>query len=99
MKNKKLQFLKTRTEIIKAIEKLNTGKSADENGIQAEHFRNAKEELVSFIREIINQIFSDLEVPDMLKSGILTPILKKGKDKTIPGNYRGIMVTNTFSNY
>ena len=33
----------------------------------------------------------------MLKSGILTPILTKGKDKTIPENYRGIMVTNTFS--
>ena len=78
---------------------MNTGKSANENGIQAEQFGNSKEELVSFIREIINQIFSDLEVPDMLKSGILTPILKKGKDKTIPGNYRGIMVTNTFSNY
>jgi hypothetical protein len=29
--------------------------------------------------------------------GILTPILKKGKDKNIPGNYRGIVVTNTFS--
>ena len=32
-----------------------------------------------------------------MKSGILTPILKKGKDKKIPGNYRGIVVTNTFS--
>jgi hypothetical protein len=32
-----------------------------------------------------------------MKSGILTPILKKGKDKNIPGNYRGIVVTNTFS--
>jgi hypothetical protein len=29
----------------------------------------------------------------MKKSGILTPILKKGKDKNIPGNYRGIVVT------
>jgi hypothetical protein len=26
-----------------------------------------------------------------MKSGILTPILKKGKDKNIPGNYRGII--------
>jgi hypothetical protein len=32
-----------------------------------------------------------------MKSGILIPILKKGKDKNIPGNYRGIVVTNTFS--
>ena len=34
-------------EDMNAIEKLNTGKSADENGIQAEHFRNAKEEIVN----------------------------------------------------
>jgi hypothetical protein len=32
-----------------------------------------------------------------LKRGILTPVLKKKKDKTLPGNYRGIVVTNTFS--
>jgi hypothetical protein len=76
---------------------LNTGKSADENGIHAEHFRNAKEELAPLLCEIINQIFQDLDIPDSMKSGILTPILKKGKDKNIPGNYRGIVVTNTFS--
>jgi hypothetical protein len=29
-----------------------------------------------------------LDIPDSMKSGILTPILKKGKDKNIPGNYR-----------
>jgi hypothetical protein len=29
----------------------------------------------------------------MKKSGILTPIQKKGKDKNIPENYRGIVVT------
>ena len=36
-------------------------------------------------------------IPDTLKRGILTPVLKKKKDKTLPGNYRGIVVTNTFS--
>ena len=84
-------------EVMNAVGKLNTGKSADENGIQAEHFRNAKEELAPLLCEIINQIFQDLDIPDSMKSGILTPILKKGKDKNIPGNYRGIVVTNTFS--
>ena len=81
-------------EVVNAIEKLNTGKSADENGIQAEHFRNAKEELTPLLCEIINQILQDLDIPDsMKKSGILTPIQKKGKDKNIPENYRGIVVT------
>ena len=81
-------------EVMNAIEKLNTGKSADENGIQAEHFRNAKEELTPLLCEIINQILQDLDIPDsMKKSGILPPIQKKGKDKNIPENYRGIVVT------
>jgi hypothetical protein len=35
--------------------------------------------------------------PDTLKRGIITPVLKKKKDNTLPGNYRGIVVTNTFS--
>ena len=34
---------------------------------------------------------------ESMKTGILTPVLKKGKDNNIPGNYRGIVVTNTFS--
>ena len=81
-------------EVMNAIEKLNTGKSADENGIQAEHFRYAKEELTPLLCEIINQILQDLDIPDsMKKSGKLTPIQKKGKDKNIPENYRGIVVT------
>jgi hypothetical protein len=84
-------------EDMNAIEKLNTGKSADENGIQAEHFRNAKEQLAPLLCEIINKIVQDLDIPDSMKSGILTPILKKGKDKNIPGNNRRIVVTNTFS--
>jgi hypothetical protein len=49
-----------------AIEKLNTGKSADKNGIQAEHFRNAKEQLAPLLCEIINQIFQDLDIPDSM---------------------------------
>jgi hypothetical protein len=64
-------------EDMNAIEKLNTGKSADENGIQAEHFRNTKEELAQLPCEIINQIFQDFDIPDSMKNGILTPILKE----------------------
>jgi hypothetical protein len=28
---------------------------------------------------------------------LITPVLKKGKDPTTPGNYRGITVTRSFS--
>ena len=46
---------------------------------------------------LINTIFSKLDIPSSLKSGLLTPVLKKGKDPTTPGNYRGITVTRSFS--
>jgi retron-type reverse transcriptase len=49
------------------------------------------------ICSITNQIIEELNIPDILKRGISTPVLKKKKDKTLPGNYRGIVVTNTFS--
>jgi hypothetical protein len=32
------------------------------------------------------------KIPDSFKSGIVTPVLKKHKDPTIIGNYRGIAV-------
>ena len=87
----------TEAEVKQAIRKLNNEKVADENGIQTEHFKFANAELATEICSIINQIFEELNIPDNLKSGILTPVLKKKKDKTLPGNYRGIVVTNTFS--
>ena len=34
---------------------------------------------------------------DILKTGVLTPVLKKDKDKRLPGNYRGIAVTPIIS--
>jgi hypothetical protein len=59
-----------------AVEKLNTGKSADENGIQAEHFRNAKEELAPLLCEIINQIFQDLDIPTLPNSLCFVNIIR-----------------------
>ncbi|CAG2189456.1 unnamed protein product [Mytilus edulis] len=87
----------TPTEIESAIRKLNTGKASDENGIVSEHYIHAIDVITDEITDIINQIFEELDVPQSLKNGILTPVLKKKKDKTIPGNYRGIVVTSIFS--
>ena len=67
----------TEAEVKQAIRKLNNGKADDENGIQAEHFKFANAELATEICSIINQIFEELNIPDTLKIGILTPVLKK----------------------
>ena len=69
------------------------GKAADYAGITAEHFLNAMEEVAPYLTMIVNAILQKREIPPSLKTGILTPILKKGKDKTLPTSYRGITVT------
>ena len=50
--------------------------------------------LISILTRLINFIFQNLDIPNFLKSGITTPILKKGKKKSDPNSYRKITVTN-----
>ncbi|CAG2257430.1 unnamed protein product [Mytilus edulis] len=75
-------------EVQSSICKMKTEKSPDVNGI---------EEIIPYIVFIINLIFDNLDVPEKMKSGTVTSVLKTGKDKKYPENYRGITVTNTFS--
>ncbi|CAC5357155.1 unnamed protein product [Mytilus coruscus] len=84
-------------EVNKAIEKLKAGKAPDEDGISAEHYKYGMDELTPFIVHLLNLILTYLDVPIFLKTGILTPILKKEKDKTLPSSYRGITVTKIFA--
>ncbi|VDI16250.1 Hypothetical predicted protein [Mytilus galloprovincialis] len=67
----------TPEEVKSAIKNLSTGKTSDENGICSEHYKYAVDELSEEIASIINDIFSDLDVPKNLKNGLLTPVLKK----------------------
>jgi hypothetical protein len=46
---------------------MKTGKSADSNGICAEHFKYGVDEIVPVIVNIINKIFKDLDIPEKLK--------------------------------
>ena len=87
----------TTEEVIKAIGSLNTGKAPDLAGLSAENLILAKDELAEPIADIINEIFTSLDVPDSMKRGILTPVHKKGKSKLHTGNYRGIVVTSIVS--
>ncbi|CAC5397144.1 unnamed protein product [Mytilus coruscus] len=55
------------------------------------------DEKTPFLEHVLNIIITYLDVPIFLKTGNLTPILKKEKDKTIPSSYGGITVTKTFA--
>ena len=58
---------------------------------------NAPDELIPTLVDVINQNFLEKEVPKIVKERIITPVHKTGKDKYLPGNYRGITVTNVIS--
>ena len=48
--------------------------------------------ILCFLLCLINNIFDTGEIPDILKTGLLTPVYKKKGEKTHSVNYRGITV-------
>ena len=70
----------TETEIQKSIETLNVGKSPDEYGLTAEHLKNAKSVLTPVLTTLFNKIKETIFIPRAFKTGILTPVMKSGKN-------------------
>ncbi|MCG7878106.1 MAG: reverse transcriptase family protein, partial [Candidatus Thiodiazotropha endolucinida] len=83
----------TEEEVHKAISQLNSKKAADELGLVAEHLKYSGASAISEITDIFNTILAEKNVPQLFKTGILTPVLKKSKDASLMDNYRGITVT------
>ena len=67
-------------------------KAQDIYGISAEHLKLAPDLLFRILALLMNTILDNGYVPPQLKQGVLTPVLKKKKDATLPTNYRGITV-------
>ena len=80
-------------EIHQAIKSLNSGKSPDEMGLTAEHLKYSGETLLPTLVAIFNDIVRTKTVPDVFKSGIITPVHRKGNDPCKMDNYRGITVS------
>ena len=68
-------------EIQQTVRKLKTGKSPGTDGISAEHLKHMPSELIPYLINIINLIFMEKDVPQGVKEGVLTPVLKNGKDR------------------
>ena len=81
--------------MVDAIKSLNKGKAADSMGIMAEHIQFGGSQVVNYIHELFKVMFKNKIVPDEIKEGLLTPILKKKKDPKDPTSYRGITVLIT----
>ena len=87
------EIMFTVSEVETSIQKLNSGKSPDEYGLCAEHFKFGKDIISEHITPVFNQILEQKSVPASLKTGILTPVIKKDKDSCLVNSYRGITVT------
>ena len=81
----------TVSDIEIGIQKLNSRKSPDEDGLCAEHLKMAKNIVSETITPVFNQILETKTIPAAFKTGILTPVIKK--DPCLVNSYRGITVT------
>ena len=77
---------------INIVRSFKLNKAQDVFGLSAEHLKNAPDELFPVLASLMNSILQTGHIPPQLKQGILTPVLKKKKDASLPTNYRGITV-------
>ena len=82
----------TLKEINTIIKFFKANKAQDPFGISAEHLKHAQQSLPQILVSLMNIILQNGYIPSSLKQGILTPVLKKKKDVSLPTNYRGITV-------
>ena len=62
-------------------------------GLTAEHVKYASPKIVKLLTQLVNSIMLASRLPDQLRPGLITPILKKGKDGRDPDSYRRITVS------
>ena len=82
------------SEMKKIVGSCKNGKAQDDTMLTAEHFKYAGDGVLSNLKTIINKMLLTKYIPPRLLHGMLTPILKKNKDKKNSSNYRGITVTS-----
>ena len=80
------------SRITKHIRGLKNNKAPDPYGVQAEHVKYAHESVYPIITGTINRILSTQVIPDTLKLGTITPVIKKKKPKHDPDSFRRITV-------
>ena len=83
----------TEEQMRKDISSLKNGKAIDYMGLTAEHVKYASPKIVKLLTQLVNSIMLASRLPDQLRPGLITPILKKGKDGRDPDSYRRITVS------
>ena len=79
-------------QINSALKQMHKGKSEDCFGLAAENLFYASDNFKGFLTVLINQIFAKQRIPELLKTGLLTPLYKNKGERKDAKNYRGITV-------
>jgi hypothetical protein len=78
--------------VYNVIQKLKINKASDKLGVCAEHIKYGRMPVVEALTSTINTILNEACIPDSLKSGIVTPVHKKGKPIRHADSFRRITV-------
>ena len=88
------EFYVTKSEVLNATKKLKTGKSRDPFQLKAEHYIYAQSDsFISYLTTLINKILASENIPEVLSTSIIIPLVKSYKKSlNNPNNYRGISI-------
>jgi len=89
-----IQFTVTYSDIVMAVSKLKTGKSASCTGLTSDYFINACDELFVHLGLLINTMFSHGIVIDDLLLSTIVPIPKSKLASNSSANFRGITLSS-----
>lgn len=84
----------TRRDIEKHVAALKNQKAADIHGISAEHIKLASTHIISILHQLTTSAFNTGRLPDIFKTGSVTPVIKKSKSMKHPNNYRRITIAS-----
>ena len=77
-----------------SIKRLASGKSAGNDGLNAEYYKCTTEIIAPFLCRLFNNILTTGIVPDSWGESIVCPVYKAGPQYD-PNNYRGLSITTT----
>ena len=79
----------TSDEISSLVRSFKNEKAQDIHGLAAEHLKYVSDLIALPLMNLMNFILSTGYIPAMFLEGLLTPVPKKDKDRSLPTNYRG----------
>ena len=81
------------TEIYGVLSTMSNNKAPDELSLMAEHLKNGGHVVLIVLEQLMNKIYDSGTIPEVFKTGIITPVFKKqGKPIDDPNSYRRITI-------